>query len=148
MTDPPSLPAASPEEPDRRIRRSWWVFAGSFIVLGSIVVIRLATDGARPIDWAIIALLVVAGSAALLHRGAVSALEAARRAEAGSFTRILSGLSRSIAPDAILGAIVDELARATESDHIVVVRRRPDARVLDATQIGRASCRERVCYAV
>ena len=136
MTLPASLPAASPEAPDRRIRRSWWVFAGSLIALGGIVVIRLATDGADPIDWAIVVLLVIAGSAALLHRGAVSALETARRAEADSFTRILSGLSRSISPDAILSAIVDELARATNADHIVIVRRRPDARVLDATLVS------------
>src|SRR4029077_253402 len=79
---------------------------------------------------------IVAGVASALHRNAVAALESARRAEAESFTRILSGLSRSISPDAILGAIVDELARATDADHIVVVRRRPDARVLDATLVS------------
>ena len=96
----------------------------------------MATSRPGLIDWAIAGLLVVAGFAAILHREAVSALEAARRAETESFTRILSGLSRSISPDAILGAIVDELARATDADHIVVVRRRPDARVLDATLIN------------
>jgi diguanylate cyclase (GGDEF)-like protein len=96
----------------------------------------MATSRTGVIDWAIAALLIVAGTAAILHREAVSGLEAARRAESESFTRILSGLSRSISPDAILGAIVDELARATEADHIVVVRRRPDARVLDATLIS------------
>ncbi len=136
MIEPPSPPAAPPEVPDRRIRRSWGIFAGSFIALGGIVAIRLATSRADPIDWAIVALLIVAGSASVLHRGAVSALETARRAEAESFTRILSGLSRSISPDAILSAIVDELARATDADHIVVVRRRPDARVLDATLVS------------
>ncbi|MBI3749679.1 MAG: GAF domain-containing protein [Chloroflexi bacterium] len=96
----------------------------------------MATSRPGPLDWAIVGLLVVAGTAAILHREAVAALEAARRAETESFTRILSGLSRSISPDAILSAIVDELARATDADHIVVVRRRPDARVLDATLIS------------
>ena len=96
----------------------------------------MATSRAQPIDWAIVVLLVIAGGASILHRAAVAALESARRAEAESFTRILSGLSRSISPDAILGAIVDELARATDADHIVVVRRRPDARVLDATLVS------------
>ena len=137
MIDPPSPPAAPPEAPDRRIRRSWGLFAGSFLrswAASSPSGWPASRPG--PIDWAIVALLVVAGSAAILHREAVSALEAARRAEAESFTRILSGLSRSISPDAILGAIVDELARATDADHIVVVRRRPDARVLDATLIS------------
>ncbi|MEA2608114.1 MAG: hypothetical protein QOJ75_357 [Chloroflexota bacterium] len=136
MTDPPSLPAAPPEATDRRIRRSWWIFAGSFIGLGVLVAIRVATSQAHPIDWAIVGLFIVAGIVAILHREAVSALESARRAETESFARILSGLSRSISPDAILGAIVDELARATDADHIVVVRRRPDARVLDATLVS------------
>ncbi len=137
MTQTPSpSPAAPSEAPDRRIRRSWWVFAGSFLALGAIVFLRLGAEGASLIDWVVIALLVVAGAAGIVHRAAVSVLETGRRAEAESFARILSGLSRSISPDAILSAIVDELARATEADHIVVVRRRPDARVLDVTLIS------------
>lgn len=98
--------------------------------------LRLGAEGASLLDWALIVLLVVAGGAGIVHREAVSALETGRRAEAESFARILSGLSRSVSPDAILSAIVDELARATDADHIVVVRRRPDARVLDATLIS------------
>lgn len=112
------------------------MFAGSFVALAAIVVLRLGAEGASLLDWIVIALLGVAGAAGLVNRQAVSALESGRRAEAESFARILSGLSRSISPDAILSAIVDELARATEADHIVVVRRRPDARVLDATLIS------------
>jgi diguanylate cyclase (GGDEF)-like protein len=132
-----SLPPVAPAEaPDRRIRRSWLVFAGSFIALGAIVFLRLGAEGASLLDWVVIALLGVAGTAGLVNRQAVSALETGRRAEAESFARILSGLSRSVSPDAILSAIVDELARATDADHIVVVRRRPDARVLDATLIS------------
>jgi diguanylate cyclase (GGDEF)-like protein len=129
-------PVAPVEAPDRRIRRSWLVFAGSFLALGAIVFLRLGAQGASLLDWVVIALLGVAGAAGLVNRQAVSALETGRRAEAESFARILSGLSRSISPDAILSAIVDELARATDADHIVVVRRRPDARVLDATLIS------------
>ena len=98
--------------------------------------IRLGTENARPIDWAIVALLLVVGFAAIRHREAVAALESGRREEAESFARILSGLSRSVSPDAILGAIVDELAEATGADHIVIARRRPDARVLEATLVS------------
>lgn len=112
------------------------MFAGSFLALSAIVFLRLGAEGASLLDWIVIALLVVAGTAGVVNRQAVSALETGRRAEAESFARILSGLSRSVSPDAILTAIVDELARATEADHIVVVRRRPDARVLDATLIS------------
>jgi diguanylate cyclase (GGDEF)-like protein len=133
---PRPLPAPATDAPDRRIRHSWWVFAGSFLALCTIVLLRLGAEGAGVFDWAVIVLLLVAGAAGVVNRQAVSALETGRRAEAESFARILSGLSRSVSPDAILTAIVDELARATEADHIVVVRRRPDARVLDATLIS------------
>jgi diguanylate cyclase (GGDEF)-like protein len=137
VSQPQKPPSNAPADvSDRRIRRSWWVFSGSFLALGTIVLLRLGTEGASLLDWTVIALLVVAGAAGLFNRQAVSSLEAGRRAEAESFARIMSGLSRSISPDAILAAIVDELARATEADHIVVVRRRPDARVLDATLIS------------
>ena len=130
---PPVVPA---EASDRRIRRSWRLFAGSFLLLAAIVLVRLGAEGASALDWAVVILLVVAGGAGLINRQAVTALETGRRAEAESFARILSGLSRSISPDAILGAIVDELGISTDADHIVVVRRRPDARVLDATLIS------------
>ena len=53
-----------------------------------------------------------------------------------SFARILSGLSRSISEDAILDAIVEELVTATDADHIVVARRRPEAKALQATLIS------------
>ena len=80
--------------------------------------------------------MVIIGFAAIRHRQAVTEVEIGRREEAESFARILSGLSRSVSPDAILDAIVAELADATGADHIVVARRRPDARVLQATLIS------------
>jgi diguanylate cyclase (GGDEF)-like protein len=125
----------SPETSERRTRRAWWIFAGSFFVLGLISVFRLAVDPS-PTDILVVALMVIIGFAAIRHRQAVSEVEIGRREEAESFARILSGLSRSVSPDAILDAIVAELADATGADHIVVARRRPDARVLEATLIS------------
>src|SRR6266550_4049363 len=121
---------------DPGIRRSWLVFAVTFFSLGLIAVLRLSLDGTRVLDWAVAALIVVVGFAAVRHRIAVQALERGRRAEAESFARILQGLSRSISPDAILEAIVEELGIGTGADHIVIVRRRPDARVLEATLVN------------
>jgi diguanylate cyclase (GGDEF)-like protein len=112
------------------------IFAASFLVLGLIAVLRVLTDAARPMDWAVVGLVFVVGAAAVRHREAVATQEVSRREEAESFARILSSLSRSVAPDAILGAIVDELASATGADHIVVARRRPDAPILDATLVS------------
>ena len=133
----PTHPTPRPEgPPDRRIRRAWWIFATSFFCLCLIAVLRLALDTRRPIDVVLVGLIVLVGFAAIRHREAVAALEVGRREEAESFARILSSLSRTVSPDAILGAIVDELADATGADHIVIVRRRPDARVLEATLVS------------
>jgi diguanylate cyclase (GGDEF)-like protein len=136
VTDSTGRPGSNSQTPERRIRRAWWIFAGSFFILGLIAVLRVVTDAAKPMDWAVVALVFVVGAAAILHREAVAAQQVSRREEAESFARILSSLSRSVAPDAILGAIVDELAAATGADHIVVARRRPDAPVLEATLVS------------
>jgi diguanylate cyclase (GGDEF)-like protein len=127
------IPTRGPDDP--RIRRSWFVFAASFFVLGLIVVLRLAIERGLS-DTAIAALVVVVGFAAVRHRIAVQDLEAGRRLEAESFARILQGLSRSVSPDAIVDAIVEELGTGTGADHVVIVRRRPDARVLEATLVN------------
>jgi diguanylate cyclase (GGDEF)-like protein len=120
---------------DRRIRRSWFIFAGSFFILGLLAVLRLGVEPRRT-DWLMVGLIVVVGLTAVRHRLAVQALEVGRRVEAESFARILKGLSRSISPDAIMAAIIEEVGTGTGADHIVVVRRRPDARVLEATLVN------------
>jgi diguanylate cyclase (GGDEF)-like protein len=111
------------------------MLAGIFLGLGLIAIVRLS-DGASLLDWLAIVLIVGAGAAAIVHRDAVTSLEAERRAEAESFARILSGLSRSISPDAVVDAIVKELAVSTSADHVVVARRRPESRILDATLVS------------
>jgi diguanylate cyclase (GGDEF)-like protein len=112
------------------------MLSGTFALLGLVVVVRIVVGGERPLDWLTAALVLVALLAAVFHRNAVASLEASRRGEAESFARILTGLSRSISPDAIVDAIVEELADSTGADHVVVVRRRADARVLEATLVS------------
>ncbi len=132
----PNHPTTGVEPQERRLRQSWWLFAASFFVLGLLVLLRLTTDRARPIDFVLAGLVVVVGLAAILHRNAVHELEVGRRAEAESLARILQGLSRSISPDAIVGAIVEELGISTGADHIVVVRRQVEANGLAATLVS------------
>jgi diguanylate cyclase (GGDEF)-like protein len=134
VTPPDQRPSGGAEDP--RIRRSWLIFAVTFFALGAISAIRLAAGGTRPLDVAMTGLIAVVGFAAVRHRLAVQQLEEGRRAEAESFARILQGLSRSVSPDAIVGAIVEELGEGTGADHVVIVRRRPDARVLEATLVN------------
>ena len=117
---------------DRRLRWTFRLFAGSFLALTLAVLAGLVVDP-RPIDLLLVALVALVGVAAIGEQRAVESLETGRRAEAESFTRILRGLARSVSPDAIVAAIVEELGTGTGADHVVVVRRRPESRILEAT---------------
>ena len=124
-----------PTPDDRIIRRTWRVLSGAFLLLGSLAIVRLLTPGGSVADALGAGLLLLGFAASRANRNAVVAREAGRRVEAESFARILHGLARSVSPDAVLGAIVAELANATEADHVVVVRRRLDLVALDATLV-------------
>jgi diguanylate cyclase (GGDEF)-like protein len=134
VTSPDRPPRTGAAE-DRRIRRSWLIFAGSFFVLGLVALLRFGSFPSRS-GALMVVLIVVVGLAAIRHRLAVQELESSRRLEAESFARILQGLSRSISPEHIMDAIVEELGVGTGADHIVVARRRPDARVLEAMLVN------------
>lgn len=139
MSEPPTRQARPVDPSDRRIRRSRLIFAGALLALAVIALARVIATGASPLDWLLLGLIALAGGAAAVHASAVAGLDDRRRGETESFARILSALSRSVSPDAIVDAIVEELGEATEADHIVVVRRRPDARVLEARLVSSRS---------
>jgi diguanylate cyclase (GGDEF)-like protein len=86
----------------------------------------------QPIDLLVLGLVVAAGVGLLLKRDEAAGPEGTRRTEAESFARILRGLARSVSPDAIVNAIAEELGTGTGADHVVVVRRRPETRNLEA----------------
>ena len=133
MTRSPSRTIAHSLDPsDRRIRRSWWIFSGAFLLVALVVLLHALAPDASLADRALLVVVLVAGSAAVVHGSAVAELDARRRGEAESFARILSGLSRSVSPDAIVDAIAEELGQATAADHVVVVRRDESGRSLAA----------------
>ena len=136
MSSPPGKPGTSQDPYVGRIQRSWRFLVVSFFTLGVILAVRMGTDRTRPIDFIVAGLVVLVGYAAILHRNAYLAAEAGRRAEVESFARILRGLSRSVSPDAIVEAIVEDLGQATSADHIVIVRRRAESKALDATLVS------------
>jgi diguanylate cyclase (GGDEF)-like protein len=115
------------------IRR--WLLVGAsaglaaFAVLAAIVHRDLLTVGAL-IFAALMALAVA------IEERAMRDVEAGRRAEADSLSRILRGLSRSVSPDAIVDAIVEDLGEVTAADHTVVVRLRPERQALEATLVS------------
>ena len=129
-TPRPHRPAAG----DRPIRRTWWLLSGAFLLLGLITGAQALTSG-DVLDWIPVGAVGIAALAAILHRNAVASLEARGRAEAENFARILQGLSRSVSVDAIVGAIVDDLAEGTGADHVVVIRRQPEGAALEATLV-------------
>ena len=132
---PPVRPRRQgPEDPS--IRRTWWLLAGAFLILGAITVLRVLSSRALG-DVIPVVIVAVAAVAAIGHRNAVAGLEARGRGEAESFARILRGLSRSISADAVVAAIMDDLVDATGADHVVVVRRRQDGTALEATLVTR-----------
>jgi diguanylate cyclase (GGDEF)-like protein len=131
---PPAPPPDRPDDPS--IRRTWWFLVAAFVFLGVSVGARLLGD-ADLLDWVPAVAVAVAAVAAVAHRNAVAGLEARGRGEAESFARILHGLSRSVSADAIVGAILGDLADAVDADHAVVVRRRPDGAALEAVLVTR-----------
>jgi diguanylate cyclase (GGDEF)-like protein len=135
VSQPPTRRSRPTDPSDRRIRRAWWLFSGAFLLIVLVAVSRVL-GGATPLDWFLLGVVVVAGVGALLHGSAVGDLDDRSRTEAESFARILSGLSRSVSPDAIVDAIVEELGEATMADHIVVVRRRRGTQLLEARLVS------------
>ena len=106
-------------------------FVLTFVALGTIELLRVIFDP-RPADLVVLALVALVGLLAIRERERVVDAEGSRRTEAESFARILRALSRSVSPDAIVAAIVEELGAGTGADHVAVVRRRPEGRVLEA----------------
>jgi diguanylate cyclase (GGDEF)-like protein len=117
---------------DRRIQRSWWTFSVAFVVVAIVALLRAIAPDAGIADRVLVGVVLIAGLAAFVHGASVADLDRRRRGEAESFARILSGLSRSVSPDAIVDAIAEELGVATGADHVVVVRRSEDGRELAA----------------
>jgi diguanylate cyclase (GGDEF)-like protein len=110
-------------------------FIVAFGLLGLIVLVRLLLEPDL-LDVFVAALVGLVGLAAILERHEVEDREGGRRTEAESFARILRGLSRSVSPDAIVEAIVEELGHGTGADHVAVVRRRPEARQLEVVLVA------------
>ncbi len=132
----PSSEADTGDRLDRRVQRSWWVFVGAFTALAALIAVRPLVGSGRVFDLVGLAVLILAGLAAVIHRQAVDDREQRRREEVEDVARILQGFSRAVSPDSVIEAILGELGRGTGADHLVVVRRRPDAPFLDATLVS------------
>jgi diguanylate cyclase (GGDEF)-like protein len=102
----------------------------ALLALAFVEAVRLVIDPTL-LDLAGVIIVAVVAFMSGRERDEVSGLEGSR-SEAESFARILRGLARSVSPDAIVDAIVEELGNGTGADHVAVVRRRPETRNLEA----------------
>jgi diguanylate cyclase (GGDEF)-like protein len=107
------------------------VVLGALAVLGVVEAVRILI-APQLLDLLVLGLVTVAGLGVVLQRDQTAGPDGSRRTEAESFARILRGLARSVSPDAIVDAIAEELGTGTGADHVVVVRRRPETRNLEA----------------
>lgn len=136
MSEPSSRNARREDPSERRVRAWRSAAIAAYGAIALFVLVQVLAPGAGPADWLFAGLVAALGIGAAGYVRAGSGLDDRRLGETESFARILSALSRSVSPDAILDAIVEELRHATGADHIVVVRRRPDSRVLEARLVS------------
>jgi diguanylate cyclase (GGDEF)-like protein len=135
VADSPPTRQEPPADPlDDRVRRSWTLLAGAIAALGLALGAWLLAP-AVPLALTVAAAAVAVAWAAVHARSSVELRDARRREDVENFARILQGFSRAVSPDAIVDAIIGELGAGTEADHLVVVRRRPGAPILDATLV-------------
>jgi len=134
LTEPPASAARPPDPLAARARLAWAFLAGALAVLAGLALASIVRPE-LPLAVPVAAAVAAVAMAAALARRAVARRETATREEVENFARILQGFSRAVSPDAIVEAIMGQLGPGTAADHLVVVRRRPGAPILDATLI-------------
>jgi diguanylate cyclase (GGDEF)-like protein len=123
-----SLPAAPPAA-----RR--WLLVVAFVGLGAFAASAAAVHQ-ELLSVGALVFVALAAVAVVVEERAIREMGEGRQAEADSLSRILRGLSRSVSPDAIVDAIVEDLGEVTAADHTVVVRLRPERQALEATLVS------------
>jgi len=123
----------------RRLDAVRLVIAAALAVLGLVALELLLDDGPRLPEVLVVLLTGVIGLALLVHHRVAAAIALRRASREASMTRILQGLSRSLSPDSVVDAIVQELTSASGADHVVVARVRQDQVVEVTLSAARAS---------
>jgi diguanylate cyclase (GGDEF)-like protein len=79
--------------------------------------------------------VIALGGTLVLHQRTLAAVTDRRLSREASVTRILQGLSRSVSPESVVDAIVQELHAAAGADHVVVARVRQPDHVVEVTLV-------------
>ena len=118
------------------VRGTWVAVLVLFATLTLLVVAGLVAGGPHPIPFLQAVATGALAIAILAYRRAVGAAEERRRVGEVRATRFLQGLSRSLSPEAVVSAVVEELRTASGADHVVVARLRADRRTIEATLVS------------
>ena len=104
--------------------------------LGLVGLLAIGVAPASPVGWIVLgASIIVALAQVVVERAELRAATDAQAAEA-AVRRLLQGLGRSTSPDAVVATIVDALRGASGADHVVVARRRPGDRDIEAILVS------------
>lgn len=124
------------ERDERRIRTIRQIAAGILVLVAALMALALVLPDARLLIGAALLAVAALAAAMVVDQYAVAAYIVRRSAQEASLTGILRGLSRSVSPDAIVAAIVDELRSGAGADHVVVARLKPAESVIEATLVS------------
>jgi len=133
-SDTPALPVDSQQR--RLLLRTRQVAVIALLVLGVVTVVAFLQAPANLLELTGVAAFVVLAAALIVQYRVAQTLDERRASRQAGQTRMLQGVSRSTSSEAIVEAIVDELRRAADADHIVVARLRPVERVVETTLVS------------
>ncbi len=119
-----------------RLRPVRLALAGGFVIVAVGVLVDLARDPADLLAMVQVIALVVILAGLSVELAVGRRIAENRQARDAGLTRILQRLSRSVSSDAIVEAIVEDLRRTADVDHVVVSRLRTSDSMLETTLVS------------
>jgi diguanylate cyclase (GGDEF)-like protein len=115
---------------NRRLQLARRVVLGSLVVLAAVAAWLLYEDGIGLVDLILtVGLLSLALALYVMHASRAD-LARHRLERESSIRRIVTGLSRSLSPEAVVDTVISDLRAATDADHVAVARvSQPDMNV-------------------
>lgn len=127
------MPPGTESVRERRPARSRVMLAILLMLLAGLSVVALLGDSPSPVAWLQAAVVTAILIVVIAQRRLSGPVGRRRMVRDQSFTRILKGLSRSVSPDSVVEAIVEELRFSSGADHVVVARQAETDGTLEVT---------------
>lgn len=129
---PPSVELTRDRRP-LRLRVAVWIILGLLVAVSALAAVEHPLSAVGVAQLGLVAALTIVF---LVQRRAAAVTGRRRTAREQSFTRILQGLSRSISPDSVVDAIIEELRASSEADHVVVARQAEPDGTIEVTLVA------------